>query len=220
MNTRDLVVFAAVLLAACGSPSAESKRLAELEAEVKQIHTQSTQAMQAARAAQPTAPTRATGTGDEGRWETRALELEGQVARLQVELATAQADAERYRQGLDRAVAELNRMAGRTAAAEATAAAAQSRPAARSGSPARVSTVSTPDIQLLGNLIVVTGRLWNSGDEDAQGSMVLELLIDNRVLDTQTLPLDVPARTDVAYSHTFDVSAPNGTLSARVRLDY
>jgi hypothetical protein len=56
-----------------------------------------------------------------------------------------------------------------------------------------VSTVSTPDIQLLGNLIVVTGRLWNSGDEDAQGSMVLELLIDNRVLDTQTLPLFILA---------------------------
>jgi hypothetical protein len=77
-------------------------------------------------------------------------------------------------------------------------------------------------VQILGDTILVTGRLWNSGDVDATGRLTVELLANNRVLSTKEQSLLVPGNGDVAYSERFNIGTPanNTTYSARVRPVY
>lgn len=124
----------------------------------------------------------------------------------------------RYQRGLDKAVGELNRVAQTTPPpAPSYVPPAPQRPRER----ARVSTLGAPYLQIMGDSIIVTGKLWNSSEVDAIGRYTVELLSDGRVVSDRTSNLDVPARTDFAYSETFHVSLSNNTTySARIRLDY
>lgn len=148
--------------------------------------------------------------------------LESDLATLRAErddcqgqLGAASTEAERYQQGLGRAVDELNRVASSQRSAPASPSASP-----RAGGRARVSTLSAPWVQITDQQVTVTGKLWNAGDADALGSFTIELLRDGEVIDSAEQRLDVPARTDYAYSQTFSISPRDGTYSARVRLDY
>lgn len=141
--------------------------------------------------------------------------LRAQINALQLAAADAKGEAERYQAGLQRCVDELNSQSQAHAARPAYVPSAPEprRPAAR------LSTLGAPDVQIVGDNVFVTGRVWNSGDGDASGRLYVELLRDGQVVDSATLALDVPARTDQAYSTTFRPLISNGTYSARVRFD-
>jgi len=151
----------------------------------------------------------------------RIATLEAEVADLRSRLGEAEtaateagAEAERYKAGLGKAVTELNRVAEAPPQVRYISGAAAPRRSA-----ARVSTISAPWVQISGDVVIVTGKLWNSGDTDAVGRFTIELLRDGQVVDSAEQRLDVPARTDYAYSQTFHTNIREGTYSARVRID-
>lgn len=145
----------------------------------------------------------------------RVAQLEGDLESAKKALAASDEIGLRYKAGLEQAVAELNlrqaaRSGERAVAYTAGAAAASRR------DPARVMTLSAPEVQLAGDTMLVTGKLWNSGGTDAEGSIDIELLRDGTVYDTQSQSLFIAARTDVAYSASFNVVGTEGSWSARV----
>lgn len=140
-------------------------------------------------------------------------ELRGQLNALQLAEADAKGEAEKYRAGLQRCVDELNSQARGARSTYIPS------PDPTRAPQARLSTLGAPDVQIVGDNVFVTGKVWNSGDGDASGRLYVELLRDGQVVDSATLPLDVPARTDQAYSTTFRPLISNGTYSARVRFD-
>ena len=146
---------------------------------------------------------------------TEVRELRQALNAAQLAQADARGEVERYQSGLARCVDELNRVAS---AQQTAARYVPSAPAAPAAQP-RLSTLGAPDVQIVGDNVYVTGRVWNSGDADARGRLYVELLRDGQVLDSSILPLDVPARTDQSYSATFRPLIANGTYSARVRFE-
>lgn len=82
----------------------------------------------------------------------------------------------------------------------------------------RVSAYVGPYVQAGPNGVTVTGKLWNSGDGDADLELEVELLLDGQVVDRGRQRVQVPARTELAYSQEFEGGPQEGTYSARVRL--
>lgn len=151
--------------------------------------------------------------------------LASENADLRLRLVETEAEVQQYKAGLEEAVEELNRVSSESARMQRyLEQAASSTPTRRTRSTpqpkARVSTLGPPQVQILGDQVVVTGHVYNNGDADARGSIVLTLMVDNRPVDDARVPLNVPAGTDQVYSYTFNFSFRNGTYSARIRLDY
>ena len=160
----------------------------------------------------PSAPAEAAG------WQQLAQQLEADNARLQVELAAQRAETERYRQGLERAVSELNRVAGAAAVTEL-----QRQMAATAPPPAspRVFPLGQPNIQAspAGGWLV-TGWIWNAGDRDAEGSLTVELLRDGVVVESRQQPFLAPHGVQMPYTTEFSYPAgAEGLWTARARLD-
>ena len=207
------VALLSALLAGCPSPPppAADDDNAALRAELAALRERVERAEQtgAATEAPPPPEVEPSPVLDPDLVVDRSSELDAENEQLRADLASCQAEAARYRHGLEEAIGQLN--AGRASAGPRRAAAA---PAARP----RVSTLGAPDVQILGDQVFVSGRLWNAGDADAVGELEVELLLNGRVQANTTLPLDVPANTEVAYSHTFQGGITEGTYSARVRI--
>lgn len=164
----------------------------------------------------PPAPA-VTAAGDDEAWRRLAQSLEQENTELRRERDHWQAETGRYQQGLERAVAELNRVAGAAAAQRLQV---QSQPQARPGERAMVSTLGAPQVQIIGDDVLVTATVWNSSDTDARGRAHVELLLDGGVVDSTIVALDVPARTDHALTARMRHQNRSGTYSARVRLEY
>ncbi|HVS03069.1 MAG TPA: hypothetical protein VMT16_09885 [Thermoanaerobaculia bacterium] len=150
-------------------------------------------------------------SGDVETWRRLAEQLGAENRRLQTALASCGRDVERHRAGVQRCVDELNQQAaGRPWRA----------PPAPRAEKARVSTLGAPQVQILGDAVLVTGRLWNRSDVDAYGILTVELLRDGQLVEAAEQRLDVPAHGDVAYSHHFAWGlSGEGTYSGRVRVE-
>jgi hypothetical protein len=153
-------------------------------------------------------------SADEPAWQRLAEELEGENRQLAAERDYWKGEAARYQAGLDRAVAELNRVASAAAAAQQ-----QARPSARSR--AAQPWAGTPWIKAIGDQLHVTVQVYNWDDADATGNVEVELLADNEVVDSRTESMMVPARSSAPLTAVFRHPARTATTySARVRLDY
>jgi hypothetical protein len=153
-----------------------------------------------------------------------------EIATLRVRVATAERERDQYKVGLEQAVAELNRVSATTAqkvrvaqlvgqikgAAEMASASSPQQPREWRKWEARVSSLGEPMVQILGQQILVTGTLWNSGDVEAQGRATVTLRLDNRPIDTRGTYLTVPARSEASYSQMFNFPGNLGTYSATV----
>lgn len=201
---RSLLLVTLVALAACSQPEALPVAVAS---------------------PQPTAPastaaavvTGTTDTAEADALRAQVRDLQQQVNALQLAETDAKAETAKYEAGLGRCVDELNRVSGE-ASQRAALSYAPARPVERAAQP-RVSTLGAPDVQILAGAVHVTGRVWNSGDGDADGRLYVELLRDGQVIDSDVVPLEVAARTDQAYSAEFHPILSNGTYSARVRFE-
>lgn len=80
-------------------------------------------------------------------------------------------------------------------------------------------TAGAARVRLVGSDALVTGTLRNAGRRDATARLVVELLLDQRVIDRSRLRILVPARGSVPFSQTFATSLAEGTYAARVRFD-
>jgi len=149
-----------------------------------------------------------------------ATETPHELNGLRLRLAAAEHDRDEYKKGLEAAVAELNRLnhekrvAERVTSIVGSAGPAPALPSRTS--PARVSSLRAPTVQVLGQEILVTGMLYNSGDEPAYVTATVTLLLNNSRIDTASFPLTVPARSDASYSKAFRFPGTQGTYSATV----
>jgi hypothetical protein len=141
------------------------------------------------------------------------------AAELDARLRTCEADLARYKEGLERAVDELNasQRAGRLDALQRAA-----PPSSSAGAPSgHISSRLGPRVQIVGSTVLVTGELWSYRDAATDVALHLELLEDNRAVADTFLQLRVPAHTDQTYAHTFDYTPVDGaTYSARASLSY
>ncbi len=146
-------------------------------------------------------------------------ELQNQILATmscETDLALATAEGERYRQGLDKAVAQLNRSAGRTATPPRRAPA----PAPKRD-PGRISSRIGPKIQIVGSSVYAYGELWSYRDVDTHVQLTLELLADDRSVATDTIRMLVPANTNTSYRHEFRILVDSKDhYRAQARLSY
>ena len=162
------------------------------------------------------------------RMEAISLESGAQrVAQLERELATAQSDAAKYREGLEKAVATLNKQEQKHQLDQYLSSLEErqssKRPSSRSGSSnARASTeccvkARTPYVSHVERSVLVSGDVKNSRSTDAYGEVVIELLDGSSVVDTQSVRLTIPAGLDDSYEVSFDGVQSTGKYRARAR---
>lgn len=139
----------------------------------------------------------------------RIAGLEAELARTRSERDTAEADAERFRRGLEGAVAELNNVSGqRRPSPPRSSSRASSSTSSRSSGSSRVK-VYTPKFSRVDRSLVVTGKVKNSGDAVAWGSVEVRVQDGGRVVESATIPLTVDPGTTEEYSTEFYI-APQG----------
>ncbi|HVF61634.1 MAG TPA: hypothetical protein VNJ70_17650 [Thermoanaerobaculia bacterium] len=170
---------------------------------------------EAAPAPAPSAPT----TADES-WRRLAEAQGAELERLRaenVELRGRLAAAEVGRQAAAAAADEQLRQRILRVTPVAPAPAAPAAPVPR----AIVSAYVGPDAVPMGDTILVTGRLWNSGGAAAQVALTIELVENGRTVDTAVQIVPIGARIEAAYTQVFRHAAREGRFyTARVAMSY
>ena len=159
--------------------------------------------------------------------------LDGQVGRqrkvvfgssqegLRREIAEARGASQRYRKGLEHAVAELNRLSNECAyrvdpPAPTVAREVRSSRSVKTRSRLRLKG---PKLQPWEDDLVAFGAVENSGDEDESGLVLLDLLHDGRVIDREAISVYVSAGDEVVFEHTFWAGKLEGQYRVRGRLE-
>lgn len=156
----------------------------------------------------------ASATPDPG-WQHAAQQLEAENKQLVTERDYWKSEAGRYQEGLQRAVEELNRVAGAARAqqyqVEATAPAAE----------APHVWCGTPQVVPFADEMQVNGVAYNSSGVDARGTLHVDLLENGQVLRSGDVQMSIAGRTDQAWSTSFRGTPRSGaTYSARVRPEF
>lgn len=161
----------------------------------------------------PALPAPAASPGAPEAWQHVAQQLEAENHQLTAERDYWKGEAERYQQGLQRAIDELNRQASDGAARER---AAELRGALQAQPPPEQAHVwaGAPMVQVIGTDVLVTGTLYNTSGVEASGVVSIDLVLDGRVINHADLPIQIGARADVPYSQQFPMN-DEGTFSAR-----
>jgi hypothetical protein len=142
---------------------------------------------------------------------------------LSARLEAAERERDQYKAGLEQAVGELNRQSGKHAAELASASAAMATSTAGlapgRGSRGHVVPLLDPELQVLGDQVLVTGKVYNPGDANAEVEATLELLQGGKRIDSARLSLRVPAGATQPYSQYFRFRPiQGGTFSARLTI--
>lgn len=145
------------------------------------------------------------------------------LTELSAQLTAAEEDRDRYRAGLEQAVAELNRVSGRNQAATELVAALAGRtaaPAPSSRTRGKVVPLADPWLTPVGDQMTVSGKLYNVGDADTEVTCVLELLRDGERLDSARFVMRVAAGATQPYSQTFRFKPGlEGSYTARLTVE-
>jgi hypothetical protein len=147
--------------------------------------------------------------------------LEGNVEQLRRGVLAAEAVSRRYRSGLERAVAELNRPSAKPMLKQRRKAKPRrvGVPGAQ-GERAEGVLRSVAKIRALGEEIMVSGRLVNPKPEFLTGTVWIELLHDERVIETASYLAEIGGREKHEYTAKFYAYGYHGgTFSARARFE-
>ena len=162
----------------------------------------------------------------EQRFQAELRELKGEIADLRGQLGMAQETAEeaaeraqQYEQGLDKAVAKLNEVS-QAAAAPSYASEPTRRLRAERVPTADVSYYSNPRVSIVDRSVVAAGRLFNSGDAPAIGTLYIELLRDGIVVDTKNQEFQVNGNSWGNWQEEFRITPSAATFTVQARLDY
>lgn len=153
-----------------------------------------------------------------------AGDVVAELSDLSQRLAAAESERDQYRAGLDQAVAELNRLSGKHQAdlASAMAVSAAASAARSSGRyRGRVVPLLDPELAPLGDRVLVSGKLYNTGDDDAEVTCTLELLRDGQKIDSARFAMRVAAGATSPYSQyfRFPTGGQEATYSARLSIE-
>lgn len=145
--------------------------------------------------------------------DLRLLKTENELVACKAELDSARAENEtltaKRRRDLEGLVAREEEARPRPTAASA--------PTPRTAPKAWVRGYSGPLVQIVGERINVSGKLWNGGEAAADVQLKIMLYADGRLVDTGIQRLRVSAGTDTPYFHAMRARAVNGkTYLARI----
>lgn len=140
-------------------------------------------------------------------------QLEIQLAHAELAFESARDEAERYKAGLERAVAELNARRQRPQIAQPLT--RPSRPSPSRAEPARIYPLGEPTITPVGDQVLVKGRYWNSEDHEIPGQVRVELLLDGRTIQTSSQRVYVAGNRSTSFSLMFSVGGREGRFSTR-----
>ena len=156
--------------------------------------------------------------------------LHERIDTLTLELAEAQGEAIRLRTGLELAVAELNHNARQTQAQkQAIAILSESRSSFRtpsnrsanlpSSGGSSVTVIGLPNVIPIGDDLLVTGRLWNRGDQRERGKILVDLLPDGKVVDSKSTAYTLDPNEEPTFELHFRQPREGGayTLTAQAR---
>ena len=146
-------------------------------------------------------------------------------------LSTMTADRDRYKDGLDRCVTELNRVAkGSDQVARIELPPLPARPVRQESAPAHTPSGPAPAAEIsalygeaevtpLGDQMLVTGKLFNTGEVAGRATAVVTLLRDGKPQDTARIPVSVPAKGQASWSHKFTWHSSQGSWTATVSVE-
>jgi hypothetical protein len=143
---------------------------------------------------------------------------EDQSAAVQA-LVTMTAERDRYKDGLYKCVEEVNRVAQGSGqrfeipdAPEAPAHPATAQP--------HISALySEPTVTPLGDRMMVSGKLYNTGAAPGTVTAVVALLRDGQQVSSARVPVTVPAQGQSAWSTQFPWSSQEGSWTATVTVE-
>jgi len=147
---------------------------------------------------------------------TENADLRSQLGMAAATAEAAASQAEQYKAGLGRAVEELNNVS------RAAAARAHQAPTSRYENRPRadVSYYSDPRVSIVDRSVAAAGRLFNSGDAEAVGTLYVELVRNGAVIATKQQPLRVNANSWASWQEEFNVTPCQAAISVRARLDF
>jgi hypothetical protein len=163
----------------------------------------------------------------------RAAGLESELERAMAEAREKRAEAERYHAGLGRCVATLNAAqkerrivvegSGRSAPPGTASIFPRSSIEPKSPAPQPrplrpVRTLSAPDVDVAGESIVVSARLWNPEPVERHIQVEIAVTVDGVTRDTELQSLTIPASGAHAVAATFHLRSYRGTIAGRVRV--
>ncbi len=140
---------------------------------------------------------------------------------LSKQIVEARSDAHRYREGLKRAVEELNRLSKECLyrADSPPPAVIRDVPPIRKVETRSRLRLKGPKLQPWEDDLVAFGTVQNPGNEEESGVVVLDLLHDGRVIDHEVISIYVSAGDEVAFEHTFWAGKLEGQYRVRGRLE-
>ncbi len=142
--------------------------------------------------------------------------VEERLARVLAENAELTRELARYRAGLKRAVAELNRLQ----ALRLPDTLPDALPATPH-QPRGEQILSVARVRVEGRRATVSGALRNDGLAVLRGRLILELLRDGHPVDAVRLPFVAAAASQTPYVHAFELEGyAAGSYAARARLEY
>ena len=152
----------------------------------------------------------------------RLSELEIRNADLERQMERRSAELEKYRSGLEQAIAELNRVREQRGAARSVS--QRSSGDARQRSSFEVANqrlLSSPRTRLDGREVTVSGEVLNHHRESLRGVLIIELLRDGMPIDELRMRFEIPAQGRLPYAETFVLTGyAAGRYSARVGFAY
>ncbi|MEM1202946.1 MAG: hypothetical protein AAGN66_06930 [Acidobacteriota bacterium] len=170
---------------------------------------------------EPAAPV-APAAPPDGLDEAVVMELEDRVQDLEVELDAARSEAQRYRSGLEKAVAELNRQKARGEGAEAARLALQRETEPRlpppRRDPHRALKIWDYEVSVGWNEVTVHGKIHNAGSTMLAGTIEVTLFKDGEPFaETKYVDASPQGGDVVDYRVQWSPTAPDSSYTAEVQ---
>jgi len=154
----------------------------------------------------------------EMRLQDKDFELSGQrseIASLEARVVQLQEDSERYRAGLDQAVAELNHLRSELGRLESSARATPQGPAGPRPTEG-VQPVGPPYVTISPmGFVTVTGFVNNPTRSASRGKLQVSLVGSGGVIETRDFPMYIPPNSQERYDITFPGIFPTERIAAQ-----
>mgnify|MGYP007100080877 CR=1 FL=1 len=207
---RALTAVALVLV--CGCSSEPSVPLGTISSEqAQQLVIERDEARDAAAAREREMQAQIDGLAAE------VADLRGQLGMAQETAEEAADRAQRYEQGLDKAVANE---VSQAAAAPSYASEPTRRLRAERVPTADVSYYSNPRVSIVDRSVAASGRLFNSGDAPAIGTLYVDLLRDGIVVETKDQQMQVMGNSWANWQEEFRITPSKATYAVQAHLEY
>lgn len=140
-----------------------------------------------------------------------------EIESLEARVGQLQEDSERYRAGLDQAVAELNQLRSEIGRLEGTSGSARTGSVRPQQSPG-VQPVGPPYVTISPmGFVTVSGYVSNPTRHASRGKLEVSLVGSGGVIETRDFPMYIPPNKQERYDITFPGIFPTERIAAQAR---